>query len=264
MPQFCMTWGYARSTDTREAGETGQDYLTFCSDAKSLRFALCDGVSQSFYGELAARCVGDALMDWFRERPAGGDLAARLTALTGPGTDLVRACTLPAGLPPILTRVLEQKRSIGSEAMFAAGRLDLPAPDVPDGLLSVARMGDCRLRVWEADASGYESERLGTWLGQALTEQRWSTARGLVGGGPNLHEIPLADPGQGCRITAVLLYSDGLAGLDTFATPPTPQQLADMAAQAGADPGSDDLAFLLIQLPVPGTEGGDTSSCNAS
>lgn len=61
-------FAYARSADTRASGDVGQDYLAVREGPQTLVFALCDGVSQSFYGDLAARYLGDALVAWLGER----------------------------------------------------------------------------------------------------------------------------------------------------------------------------------------------------
>src|SRR5204863_8715190 len=64
---FSWRYAYARSSDTRRVSDPGQDYLTFCYDDSAFAFALCDGVSQSFFGDLAARFLGDALINWLWE-----------------------------------------------------------------------------------------------------------------------------------------------------------------------------------------------------
>src|SRR5512138_1232221 len=63
---FAYRYAYYRSTETRAAGDPGQDYLTFLQTGQSFVFALCDGVSQSFFGELAARALGNSLVQWLR------------------------------------------------------------------------------------------------------------------------------------------------------------------------------------------------------
>src|SRR2546423_1779915 len=71
---FSWRYAYARSADTRKVGDPGQDYLTFRYSDSAFAFALCDGGSQSFFGDLAARFLGDGLMEWLwgdlRSQPA--------------------------------------------------------------------------------------------------------------------------------------------------------------------------------------------------
>src|SRR3954469_7654453 len=61
-----LTWryAYARSADCRRAGQVGQDFLTIRCDGRAVAFAVCDGVGQSFFGEIAAGLLGSALLDW--------------------------------------------------------------------------------------------------------------------------------------------------------------------------------------------------------
>src|SRR5688500_8353015 len=81
---FSYRYAYARSADSRAANDPGQDYLTFQEEGNSFAFVLCDGVSQSFYGEIAARVLGDGLVAWLmRDLPPsldGADMRASLVA----------------------------------------------------------------------------------------------------------------------------------------------------------------------------------------
>src|SRR6266508_1024083 len=94
---------YSRSADSRASGDTGQDYLTFHVYDGRFVFALCDGVSQSFYGDLAARLLGDMLVNWLAADPACAstseafalELADRLRGLTVDATGLVYDQPLP-------------------------------------------------------------------------------------------------------------------------------------------------------------------------
>src|SRR5215210_3778356 len=98
MSAFSWRYAYARSADTRTAGDPGQDYLTFRYDDTTFAFALCDGVSQSFFGDLSARLLGDALLEWvWQDLPAGADsqkiqtdLSSKLKALTPHASNLVK------------------------------------------------------------------------------------------------------------------------------------------------------------------------------
>ncbi|MGB9890763.1 MAG: protein phosphatase 2C domain-containing protein, partial [Anaerolineae bacterium] len=236
--RFGYRYAYARSADSRAQNEPGQDYLTLREDGVRLAFALCDGVSQSFYGDLAARLLGDALVDWLWERqfPDPGafreGLAAFLDGLVEAASAQVAAYPLPEALPPLLRQVLEEKRGLGSETTFIAGLLDTDA-----GLLYLAWMGDSRLRLWGPD--GEFTARLGDAF---HTQERWSTRRGRIG---ELHTavVPLKE------LRYLIAYSDGLARLDKIMT----RHFRDASIQAMIDdtlirPESDDVSFLEIWL----------------
>lgn len=246
-------FAYARSADSRAAGDVGQDYLAARERERTFAFALCDGVSQSFYGDLAARYLGDALVDWLLERlPPAGDpgtirtaLTAHLRDLTGRATELVQRQSLPPDVSPMLRDVLNEKRTLGSESTFVCGRIDLPDHDSPSGRIVLAWMGDSRLRLWRGDSS------LPVALGGVFeTAQRWSSRRGLVGGTLNVYVAPLQQAGQ--PVTRLMTYSDGLSALDGRGQDLADQAIQALIARAGEAATSDDIAFLEVWVgPVP-------------
>jgi hypothetical protein len=251
---FAYRYAYARSADTRLADDTGQDYLTFRRDGQTFIFALCDGVSQSFYGDLAARFLGDSLLAWVGDGlPANLNrvtirsvLTEYLQALTPSATELVQQRPLPEDIPAMLRDVLEQKRGMGSESTFVCGRIDLPTPQFPQGRIVFAWMGDSRLRLW-----GPDGERSGDLGGEFKTEQRWSSRRGPVGGEPHVFVISLEQDGRRV-LFGLMAYSDGLSSLDRRTRSPSNFALQDLIDQAGKAATSDDIAFLEVWLgPLP-------------
>jgi hypothetical protein len=251
--RFGWRYAYARAADTAATGECGQDYLAWRVGERTFAFALCDGVGQSFFGELAARFLGDALVTWLWESlpvmlPAAvisATLTTHLRQLTVPASALVEVWPLSAAAPSLLRDVLEQKRARGSESTFVGGRLDLPSPDAPAGRLVLAWLGDSRLRLWAPD--GERTADLGETF---LTRQRWSTQRGPIDGQPHVFVAPLVADGCLC-LSRLLAYSDGLAALDEFPGPPSDDALRDLISQAHGSIASDDIAFLDV-WPWPG------------
>jgi len=259
---FSYRYAYARSTETRTANDSGQDYLVIREGDRTFVFALCDGVSQSFYGDLAARILGDALVDWlWQALPPMSDadaiqiaLTAYLEELTAFATLEVQQQALPPDLPVMLREVLEQKRILGSESTFVAGRVDLPGPDLPDGRVILIWMGDSRLRLWESQPMTNEesrSERTAE-LGNAFhTAERWSSRHGPVGGRPHVFVIPIEQNGH-CQLAGLTVYSDGLTALDEFSYPVPNPTIQDLIARSSESATSDDISFLELwigQLP---------------
>jgi len=246
---FAWRYAYTRSADTIAANDTGQDYLAFEQTDTRFLFALCDGVSQSFYGDIAARYLGDALLEWLKGLPDKLDLETLtetfgeyLRVLTGRGSELVNQHQLPAGLAPMINEVLEQKRLSGSDTTFVCGLIELPTKAKPEGQMLLAWMGDSRLRFW-----GPKDERTSE-LGETFTvAQRWSSRRGAVGGSPNIFLAPLVVAGKR-QLAGLAAYSDGLATLDAYPQLPSNQQLQDLISASGASPNSDDISFLEIRL----------------
>jgi len=239
---FGYRYAYARSADSRAHDDVGQDFLALRADERVLAFALCDGVSQSFFGDLAARILGEALVQWFWEnvtsllKSSDGALRSALgeflDSLVAPASQQVARISVPDHLPPMVREVLEEKRGLGSESTFVAGRLDLRT-----NRLYLAWMGDSRLRLWD------EQGEITAKLGQTFhTAERWSTRRGRIG---NLHVavIPLA------ALRYLIAYSDGLARLDRAMS----RHLRDESIQAAIDfagrrPDSDDVSYFEVWL----------------
>jgi len=236
--KFGYRYAYARSADSRANNDPGQDFLCLREDGQRLVFALCDGVSQSFYGDLAARLLGEALVDWLWDKapsdPAAlpSALEAFLDSLVVSAGRQVEAHPLPDDLPPMVRQVLEQKRALGSETTFAAGRLDLSR-----GRLDLAWMGDSRLRLW-----GHEGE-ITARLGETFhTQERWSTRRGRIG---SLHTFTLSTR----DLRYLMAYSDGLAILDKILSRHfRAASIEAIIADSLRRPESDDISFLEIWL----------------
>jgi len=240
-------YAYARAAETREAGDTGQDYLTIIDGETSLIFALCDGVSQSFFGDLAARFLGDSLAQWLREDVddiASADklqqnLTAYLASLTTDATRAVETLALPENIPAIFRDVLEEKRAIGSQSTFVCGRIDLPDARFASGRLLLAWLGDSKLRLWRDD--GVEVE-----LGDTFrTEERWSTSRGVLG---SVHVLASRLQRDGVAIERLMAYSDGLLALDRESSVEADGAIRSLIEAAGRSLKSDDVSYLEIWL----------------
>lgn len=244
---FDISCAYARSADAR-GDQRGQDFVAICVDAQRLAFVVCDGVGQSFYGDLAARLLGQSLAEWLwtwnggLTEPFGAALNQFLDQLTVEGSLAVSDQALPADMPNMLREVLEQQRARGSESMVVGGRIDLPSGQ-STGRLALASLGDCRVRLWDGPA---EHTDLGL---VPNVEHRWSTLRGCVGGAPS-HALGTFDLSAGDL--AVVAYSDGLAALDG-------QPLERLESIAGAllsDGGDwvpdDDASFLEVRMSMIG------------
>ena len=240
--RFGLRYAYSRSADSIEANAPGQDYIAVNPTETRLAFALCDGVSQSFYGDLAARILGDEIVNWLwalednlleTTTSIQPKICDFLAGLCEPATQQIVEFALPDMLAPMLKTVLEKKRGLGSEAIFAAGMLDF---DV--GQLLLCWMGDVRIRFW-ADSGEVTDKYLSA--DTFLTRERWSTRRGLVG---DLHIalLPLA------KIERIFIYSDGLARLDQKMRTGSPgdRTLARIMEESKLLPGSDDISLLEI------------------
>lgn len=246
---FKCRYAYARSADTQAANDVGQDYLTFVQKVNSIAFALCDGVSLSFFGNLAAQLLGEALIQWLmtdipdtlEKKKISSALNELLLSATISATETVQEYKLPNNIPGMLRAVLEEKRAKGSESTFVCGRLDPPCNKFPAGRVAFAWLGDSRLRVW-----GTEGELTDILGGSFETAQRWSTLYGPVGREPHFFVAPLEGNKELIRFTA---YTDGLASLDSCKSLLSNSNVQDLITSTFELPTSDDIAYLEI-LPM--------------
>lgn len=243
---YSFRYAYARSADTKKAADTGQDYLTIFPGNSFIAFVLCDGVSQSYYGDLAARFLGDTLLNWLKFYiPETMDvtalkplLGAVLDEAVHPGSALVDRHQPPSDIPELLRSVLYDKKRLGSETTFVCCRADLPNAQYPMGRVVFAWLGDSRLRIWDA-----ETERSLELPGVFETMQRWSTRRGQLGSTVHAHVRPLLGPHGIHRIVS---YSDGLSVLDNNESLLTNWDIQQLINQAEESPTSDDISFIEI------------------
>lgn len=228
-------YAYARSADSRVAGDPGQDRLVLRSNEQQLALVLCDGVSQSFVGDLAARLLADALLDWLTTISEDGtatvvaSLTERLTTLVAEVQPVIDGFVLPNQLSAMLRDVLEQKRVLGSESTFVAVQIN-----IPKDRLVLAWMGDSRMRLW-----GRQEERTHEFGNSFHTAERWSSRHGLVGT-PHVAVLPLSD------VTRLLIYSDGLTQLDQQAGMLSNEALNTLITAADNTPTSDDVSLIEV------------------
>lgn len=248
-PFVCLA-AYARAYETRQYNDPGQDYLTISGTETSFCFALCDGVSQSFFGDFAAQYLGESLLSWLQfSLPSTlskdeiiESLTDYLQGLTGPATKEISQYALPGNMSSMLRGILEQKRLYGSETMFVCGRVDLPCEEFIDGRIILAWMGDSRLRVWRHSTPIKLPDTF-------TTEQRWSSRRGAVGGMPNVLITTLWENGD--LLNQIVSYSDGLAVLDAYSEMPSTSSLRSLINQTAQSHDSDDISFLRLSLRLP-------------
>lgn len=187
-----IAWGYRKSLDCHES-DYGQDAIEFRMDHRHVVAVVADGVSQSFFGDLAARYVGHELCKslWnYRSAPlAGADLQQRLEkARAGIESEIARF-ELPLDLSKAERESLERKRSqVGSHAVFVAVVVDLAQRTarfyrVGDAAMAFVQEGDTRTQQLVSD-----------------DKARWTSLAGLTG------PLLVCDvPG----VRRVMLFSDG-------------------------------------------------------
>ena len=250
-PGVYVRYTYSRSSDSMSNQIDGQDFLCFKHNDQRFVAVVCDGVGSSFCGNLAARILGENLVEWlwsldvlYQNGSAAlmESTAAYLNKLQKQAQIEVAEYEIPAEITGLIRQALEGQRDYGSEAVFAACRIDHPSPSLPEGLVSIVWMGDTQIEV--LDNAGVAID-LG---GDFANADRWSTARG-VRGKTYTWMRPLKDVGR------IVAYTDGLLAHTDLLKGYSDTKL-DQEIRAGAKlPSSDDVAFIDLVIRSPFYEG---------
>lgn len=247
---FHIRYLSARSYESKEANDLSQDYIAFQDDGERLVFAICDGVSQSYFGNIAAQFLGEHLVDWlWRDFPwnSRGLDKSKLTDLlvsylnnqTTEAEAKVQQQAIPSDLPTLMQHALERKREYGSETVFACGSIELPNPQNPHGAIFLAWMGNTELQILATNENETENNLIKTTWDDKL---RWSTKRGVVGGKPEIYLSSAEGIGR------VVAYTDGIGSYGEKITDATDAELAQEVERLCAHPKSDDVSFIEIDL----------------
>lgn len=202
-------------------------------------FCLCDGVGQSFNGEIAAEVLSNCVSEFlFSDWPAPEATGNCLRSAGWLGRRLVERFPIPPETPVLLRRALESKRELGSETTLVAGRLAIE----PSGQIkyAFACLGDSRL-LWRDDDAPVRKLL-------AETNQRWSTHRGVIGA-----EELRFHSGSATRELKVRCYTDGLSCLDSAALDFERELDPAEFEKVSQRPDSDDIAWLEVRVRLQPT-----------
>ena len=247
---FSFRCAYLRSNESRSYGDPGQDFIAVKTMPDVFMFALCDGVSQSFLGNIGARYLGLGLMQWleacedtFEKGRLQASLSTYLVNYSGKVSEEIANYALSPEMPDMVRTVLEKKRDMGSESTFVCGRIDFPNRAFNQGRALFAWMGDSRLRFWCRDRE--RSDELGT---EFITKQRWSSRKGPVGGDPHVFADIIEEESGKMTIDRLLSYSDGIASMDKTDQPITNNALKRLIINNMTIPENDDISYLELWL----------------
>lgn len=242
-------YAYYRSMESREVNDLGQDYVTYLADEDCMSFVICDGVSLSYFGDLAARILGDQLLSWLYSqeqieidtRSIQSDLETYLVEITNAATRQLDTHKIPDYIQGILREVLLDKKEHGSDSIYGAARIDLPCSVYPKGRILIVWQGDIRIRLWSHNEE--RTEELGN---QLASSHRWNSKVGPVGSLPHVYCSDLISFGTKGRL---ILYSDGLKDLDCLINPDI-DEIKSALNISIQDPSSDDMSFFNIDWDI--------------
>ncbi len=254
VPNAYVRYAYARSSESMNAQTDGQDYLCFKHNDQRLVFVVCDGVGSSFCGNLAARILGDNLLDWLWALDIeylGGEAALVESATAYLNNKLQKQAQLEVEeyeipgsdqMNALILQALNAQRAYGSEAIFVAGRIDHPGPMMIDGLASFIWMGDSQLHLYDRDEQEIDIDA--TWT----SGNRFSTVQGTKGTMSGWMQPWTA-------ISRVTAFSDGLTahveGVAGYSDTKLDREIHIGSRLAT----SDDVSFIDIVLRTPTYEG---------
>lgn len=121
--------GFKKCLESHLHNQLSQDALSLIWGETQVVAVIADGVSQAFYGNLAAYEVSTWL-SWYlwenrKRQPSALEVTRFLDSLQEEVDTLVQNKQIPEDLPAIVREVLEKRREYGSETVFAACVLDL-------------------------------------------------------------------------------------------------------------------------------------------
>ncbi|HYE68293.1 MAG TPA: hypothetical protein VEA58_06740 [Anaerovoracaceae bacterium] len=244
---FLLKSGNTRSKESQQLGEAAQDYLTYRHSAEDLVFCICDGVGLSYSGGLAAKLLGDTLIDWMwredckfaeGERQFQQRLTLFLSELTVQASRVISDHPLPHGVSGMLREVLEEKRQKGSQSMFVCGKVSYSSSGTHS--MYIAWLGDTRIRLW-----GGGEDRSYLLKGSFDVGNRWSSSEGIVDQGPFIymnHDTHVSG------IEILQVYTDGLKAYDHWNRIPNDEEYNSLVEDALNQPDSDDITFLELRF----------------
>ncbi len=232
-----------------------QDFLRFNvdEDSKSVSFVVCDGVGQSFLGNIAAKKLGSKLMDWFKnldkdqdwmkidettfEKAWKENYSKLFEEWRSQISEDVNNFILPEHLPSIVKAALDDLRSKhGSESVFVAGHL-ISIDQEPH--LFIFWLGDVRFRLF--DNNGNEIEPNNQWT----NSERWSSLVGFKKSEQNMPRIKTINLNRN-PISRIMVYSDGLASYENELPNLSSKELDKLANDLLLSPSSDDISLIDI------------------
>jgi hypothetical protein len=226
--------GYRRWVEFDATNGTGQDAAVIRFDDDHVVGLVADGVSQSFYGDIAAREVTDHLLEMLwnrRQQPlSSDDLATFLRKLETPVHALVEQQALSGELNELVRDALEATREQGSQTVFAAFVLDLWRRSA-----IIYQAGDVSAVIHtEGAAPTVTQGRSGRWSSAGHSKL-------------NLETIHFSS------VSAIVLHSDGLPsqwGVQETDIAPSDEYFREQAGKRAID---DDVSFVSVVMPASST-----------
>ena len=243
---FKMRYAYARSKETQENGERGQDYLVWRAESYRAAFAICDGVGQSYFGGVGSQVVGEALLEWLWKLPLENEithletlpnkLRHHLDSRKNEATHIIDKKKLTLVEGEIHREVLEKRRKEkGTQSNFVCGLIDIPSDIYPEGRVLLFWLGDAKLQIWQGK-NNYSERLNATWN----KKEGWSSK---LGTSSEIHQFSCTLS----EIDSIIAFSDGVDPIAKHIAP-MPFLQSEVLKKGLGKLGDDDASFFEIQL----------------
>lgn len=250
---FRLRYAHSPSAICREKHERSQDYTVWRAEQHRVAFAVCDGVSNSFFGGIASQAIGEALIErlWKlaedqkssdREPPELAQaLSDFLNSRTARTTSYLNAKDLSGADSEFAREGAEVKRErSGSQSNFVCGVIDIPGGALPKGRVLLFWLGDARLQAWKDNDNRSTSLLNAKWD----NHEAWSSKFGVTG---PVH----AYCGTLEDVNCIIAHTDGVNDISAQLSPSLSEK--DLAAALDTL-GEDDVSFFEVQLCANGID----------
>lgn len=229
-----------------------QDYARIASNREgtSLCFCVCDGVGNSFRGNIAARSLAVYLVDWLQQlagiprRPSRllKELQLQFDQWAREIQGEIQQMEMPDEIPALVREVLEELRgTYGSETVFLCGRID--SREVSSSPFRSQSPQVWALFMWMGNVIAKVCASSGKSIALGDTQNdyhRWSTARGQ-------HGLVKARIFASDSLVRLIVYTDGLEGIEGKLMALSDDELQIEARHLLTLPVNDDVTVLDLQ-----------------
>lgn len=250
----------ARCRESQAQALVNQDYVlaNVQQDGSSLCFCVCDGVSNSYRGDFAARYLGAHLVQWLQNLPAFNwtstswktQLRAELDTWSRAAHSELLQISLPMSLPYLVREVLEEQRNTyGSETVFLGGRINRATSLASAKAEHAVEIFLC----WMGNVTAhlFTGKDHCIVLGDDdASAKGWSTGRGLRGNLSTWHTGLTT-------LERLIVHTDGLDMIEKQLPELSDEALQNQARRLLLMPQNDDMTALILQWLAPNqAEGG--------
>jgi hypothetical protein len=249
-----------RCRESQAQSLVNQDYVLVNAqpDGSSLCFCVCDGVSNSYRGEFAARYLGTHLVQWLQTLPGfqwmapswKTQLRTLLDTWALEAQQEVLQIEIPAEAPELVREVLEEVRAVqGSETVFLCGRINKATASRPSASSPAVEIFLC----WMGNVTAHVFVTADNCLvlgGAEENAEGWSTGRGLRGKLSTWHTGLTT-------IERLIVHTDGLDRIQRQLPELSNEDLQRLARRLLSLPQNDDMTALTLQWISQTPENGE-------